>query len=43
MNTLIRGEVLLLLVAAALFAIAALHSSGEFDAINIAEKFFGIS
>ena len=43
MNALIRGEVLLLLVAAALFALAALHSSGDFDAISLAEKFFGVA
>jgi hypothetical protein len=43
MNALIRSEVLLLLLAAALFAVAALHASGDFDVIQAAEKFVGIS
>jgi hypothetical protein len=43
MNALIRTEVLLLLLAAALFAVAALHSSGDFDAIQVAQDFFGVS
>jgi hypothetical protein len=40
MNALIRGEFFLLMLAGALFTLAALHFSGNFDAVREARNFF---
>ena len=40
MNALIRGEFLLLMLAGALFTLAALHFTGDFDAARELRNFF---
>lgn len=42
MNALIRGEFLLLMLAGALFTLAALHFSGNFDAGNAFDTVRGL-
>jgi hypothetical protein len=41
MNVLIRSEFLLLMLAGALFTLAALHSSGDFDTGNAVDSVRG--
>jgi hypothetical protein len=42
MNTLIRGEFLLLMLAGALFTLAALHFNGNFDTANALDAVRGL-